>query len=116
MTVPAVQSLSRAQVAAVLDLNTYDPADNGDKPGWLLPIEMRFRRFSETGEAPNVSLLNSAETKARLEQWCRDGIAFLDPKNQDLGSHVEKLDDLLSPIMGVRLAGPSSLISSRTAL
>lgn len=99
MTVPAVQSLSRAQVAAVLDLNTYDPADNGDKPGWLLPIEMRFRRFSETGEAPNVSLLNSAETKARLEQWCRDGIAFLDPKNQDLGSHVEKLDDLLSPIM-----------------
>ncbi|RHZ67369.1 HET domain protein [Aspergillus thermomutatus] len=96
MTDPTVQALSRAQVAAILDQNTYDPTD---KHGLLLPIEMRFRPFSETGEAPNINMLDSAETKARLEQWCRDGFVILDPKNEDLGSHVEKLDDLLSPLM-----------------
>lgn len=90
------KGLSRALVAEILDDNTYKPSD---KPSWLLPIEMRFQSFNEIGESPNVTLLNARETKARLEQWCRDAFVYLAPGNVDLASHVQKLDELLSPLM-----------------
>lgn len=92
----AAQRQSRALVAEILDKATYKPAD---KPSWLLPIEMRFQSFNEIGERPNVTLLSAEETKARLGQWCQDAFAFLGPENGYLDSHVEKLDDLLSPLM-----------------
>ncbi|EED18569.1 hypothetical protein TSTA_122980 [Talaromyces stipitatus ATCC 10500] len=96
MIYPTLQDLSRAQVAEILDRNTYDPTQ---KPGWLLPIEMRFRLFTNSGDPLNIVVLDSTDIKARLDQWCRDAIVFLDPKSENLGSHVEKLDDLLSPLI-----------------
>ncbi|KAJ5982183.1 hypothetical protein N7451_012283 [Penicillium sp. IBT 35674x] len=96
MTEATVRGLSTAQVATILDQNTCDPTG---KHG-LRPIEMRFRTFNETGEAGNYNNLNAAKIKEALEQWCRDAFVFLDPKNEkDLRGHVDKLDDLLSPLM-----------------
>ncbi|KAL4777966.1 hypothetical protein BJX76DRAFT_367005 [Aspergillus varians] len=95
MAEPRFSVLGRTQIGSILDQNTYDPTD---KAG-LLPIEMRFLPFNETGEAGNYNMLNAAETKARLQQWCRDAFVFLDPEYEDLDSHVERLDELLSPLM-----------------
>lgn len=95
MTDLTFQGLSRALVTDILDKNTYTPTE----PRSSLPIEMRFRSFNEKGERPNVTLLSTEETEARRGEWCRNAFVFLDPGNGDLGSHVEKLDDLLSPLI-----------------
>ncbi|GIJ91947.1 hypothetical protein Asppvi_010922 [Aspergillus pseudoviridinutans] len=89
-------ALSRTQVSAILDQNTYHPAETGSG---LLPIELRFMQFGETGEAGNYELISMAQKKARIEQWCRDAFALLDPKNGDLGSHLERLDAMFSTLV-----------------
>jgi hypothetical protein len=89
-------TLSRTQVSAILDQNTYHPAETGSG---LLPIELRFMRFGELGEPGNYQLLNMEKKKSRTEQWCWDAFALLDPKKGDLGSHLERLDAMFSTLV-----------------
>ncbi|KAJ0414712.1 hypothetical protein BJY00DRAFT_294599 [Aspergillus carlsbadensis] len=99
MAEPSIQgfeALSKSHVSTILDASSFRPADKFA----LLPIEMRFLSFTQTGTAGDVLWMNHSETKAALEQWCRDAFAFMDTKSDhDLGSHLEQLDALLSTLM-----------------
>lgn len=102
MTEPAFPNLSRDQVASILDQNTWTPP-NDNKPGLQLqPGEIYIRPFNLEREASNFYWLNSQETKERIEQWCRIALVFLNPehnKNNTLHTHVERLDNMLSPLI-----------------
>ncbi|EAW14555.1 HET domain protein [Aspergillus clavatus NRRL 1] len=89
-------TLSKAQVAAILDDVTYKPAEN--KSG-LLPIEMRFMDFGETGEAGNYEKISMTKTNARIAQWCQEAYDLLDPEKADLDSHLERLDAAFSTLV-----------------
>jgi hypothetical protein len=96
ISVQSPWALSRAQVSAILDQDTYHPTENGSG---LRPIELRFMQFGEIGEAGNYHTLGAAETEARIAQWCRDAFAVLDPQDRDLGSHLERLDVMFSTLL-----------------
>ncbi|KAL4920476.1 hypothetical protein BDW62DRAFT_6346 [Aspergillus aurantiobrunneus] len=96
MPAQGFQTLTRDHVSAVLDADSFYPADKFA----LLPIEMRFLSFAETGSAGDVHWNTSAETKTALQEWCRDAFACLDPSSGNgADSHVEQLDAHLSALM-----------------
>ncbi|KAF7115485.1 hypothetical protein CNMCM5793_002443 [Aspergillus hiratsukae] len=96
LSVQSPWALSTAQVSAILDRDIYHPTETGSGS---LPIELRFMRFGEIGEAGKYELLSMAKTKARIAQWCQNAFALLDPQNRDLGSHLERLDAMFSTLV-----------------
>ncbi|KAL4999182.1 hypothetical protein BDV10DRAFT_165390 [Aspergillus recurvatus] len=94
-------ALTKARIFAILDDDVYRPDKNLGLPPWLLPAEMRFMDFTEKGQAPNRTYLTALETRAWIEQWCRDAFVLVEAEsqNENLGTHFEQLDALFSTLI-----------------
>lgn len=91
---PGFAALTKDHVSTILDQNSFYPADKFA----LLPIEMRFQSFAETGSAGDVHWNTSSETTAALEKWCRDAFALVKPGDA-MASHFDSLDTHLAALM-----------------
>ncbi|KAL4799855.1 hypothetical protein BDV19DRAFT_376238 [Aspergillus venezuelensis] len=94
-------ALTKAHIFAILDEDVYRPDKNlGLAPG-LIPAEIRRADFTERGPANDRERLSTLQTRAWIEQWCRDAFVLVEAKkeNENLDTHFEQLDALFSTLM-----------------
>ncbi|OJJ55940.1 hypothetical protein ASPSYDRAFT_92143 [Aspergillus sydowii CBS 593.65] len=92
---PGFRALTKDHVSAILDQSSFYPADKYA----LLPIEMRFISFAETGSVGKIHWNTSEETTIALEKWCRDAFELIKPGDGVVNSHFNSLDAHLAALM-----------------